>query len=75
MNDMEVMKNDQGKTPAAGTLEALRAFCQDLAEQVRAETLSRWSMQQTLRTRFPQFSEADLAREMQDALKILPGEE
>ncbi|HYX35161.1 MAG TPA: hypothetical protein VE954_18855 [Oligoflexus sp.] len=72
---METMKNNPGRAPDAGTLESLRAFCQDLAEQVRAETLSRWSMQQTLRTRFPQFSEADLAREMQDALKILPGEE
>ncbi len=55
--------------------DELRAASEELAEQVRSETLSRWSMQQALRTRFPQCSEADLIQEMQNALRRALGEE
>ncbi len=75
MTNMEVFSDQQEHVPAAGNLKDLRACCQDLAELVRTEMLSRWSMQQTLRTRFPQFAEAVLIQEMQDALKSLPGED
>lgn len=55
--------------------DELRAACEEMAEQVQAETLSRWSMHQALRARFPQFSEADVIQEMQNALRQALGEE
>lgn len=56
-------------------LDELRLVCQELAEQVRLETLSRWSMQQALRIQFPQHPEADVTHEMQEALRRALGEE
>ncbi|MDQ3231345.1 MAG: hypothetical protein M3Q07_05945 [Pseudobdellovibrionaceae bacterium] len=55
--------------------DELRAASEELAEQVQAETLSRWSMQQALRARFPQWSEADVIQEMRNALRRVLGEE
>ena len=56
-------------------LDELRIVCQELAEQVRLETLSRWSMQQALRIQFQQYPEADVTHEMQEALRRALGEE
>jgi len=56
-------------------LDELRTACLELAEQVRSETLSRWSMQQALRIQFPQHPEADVTFEMQEALRRALGEE
>ena len=59
----------------ARNFDELRIFCRELAEQVRAETLSRWSMQQALRMQFPEYPEADVTHEMQEALRRALGEE
>lgn len=40
--------------------EQLIACCQELADRVRTETLSRRSMQEMLRVNFPQCPEAEL---------------
>ncbi|MCX6131881.1 MAG: hypothetical protein NTX25_22835 [Proteobacteria bacterium] len=59
----------------ARNLDELRIFCRELAEQVRTESLSRWSMQQALRMQFPEYPEADVTREMQEALRQALGDE
>jgi hypothetical protein len=46
----------------------LKDYCRELAEQVRTESLSRWSMQQMLKAKFPQCSDAEVVLYMQEAL-------
>lgn len=55
----------------------LTAFSRELAERVKSETLSRRSMQEMLKVRFPTVSEEALVRSMQAALKLtlMEGEE
>lgn len=53
----------------------LTAFSQELAERVKSETLSRRSMQEMLKVRFPTVSEETLVRSMQAALRLTLTEE
>ena len=53
----------------------LRAFSEELAERVKSETLSRRSMQEMLKQRFPGVSEDTLTRSMQAALRLTLTEE
>ncbi len=67
--------NEMTNAASVRDLGELKTCCQELADRVRTETLSRWSMQQTLKARFPQCSEADVVTEMQEALRrTLEGE-
>lgn len=73
----EATSNGNGRGPDKPLAEgaALMAFSQELAERVKSETLSRRSMQELLKARFPMVSEEILIRSMQEALKLTLTEE
>jgi hypothetical protein len=67
--------NGRGSDNALAEGAALMAFSQELAERVKSETLSRRSMQELLKARFPMVSEEILVRSMQEALRLTLNEE
>jgi hypothetical protein len=67
--------NGRGSDKPLAEGSALMAFSQELAERVKSETLSRWSMQETLRARFPSVPEDILVQSMQEALRLTLNEE
>ncbi len=52
----------------------LNAVCLELAEAVRSERISRWTMQKMIRERFPALSEASLTQAMISALGSAEGD-
>jgi hypothetical protein len=67
--------NGQGSDKPLAERSALMAFSLELAERVKSETLSRRSMQEFLKARFPMVSEEILVRSMHEALRLTLNEE
>lgn len=74
---MEQIDEEQlGKSPSGDRAadHDLWPFCLDLADLVRNEKISRWSMQQRVRERFPSFGQDRLQQSITAALKLTLGE-